>query len=401
MKINLVYLLIGISLYSCNSKNENQVGDQKNKSMVIVEIANAESEKLALSIQGGDYENRKTQKIENGKAIFEVEFFDSDVVWIESVYNIENINGPRWFIPILLDNDTIVVKSKLIRDSVQISETEFEKYYAFREIEFKRSNLNINYKENSKKLFDLAIKEPIGYDQFDSLNKKVFPMQRIKMINLFENEFSNLNQRIQLELLDDMLNFSAFEPEYLNDENREEINLIYYNLSDLTKSANYRLKKVEFLLSNINNYGKENQLTFKNFNLIDIYENKVDLQNIVKQNELTVFYFWFSSCGPCRSFNENINNDIIKELNENDIEFVSINTDINKEYWKKASKQDNIFWQNLYGGNLRDDIEIEYGFKGYPFKVIFNRNLELIDFNISKPKDLLELIKLKKRNQIK
>jgi thiol-disulfide isomerase/thioredoxin len=395
MKINFIYLIIAITLFSCNS--ENKIDNEKNNAVVVVEIANAENEELVLSVQGEDFEDRKTQTVEDGKAIFEINISNSDVGIIESNYNLENVKFMRNFIPLLLNKDTIVVNTEIVRDSVQINDSEYLTYYNFNNNIYKKNKRNIVYRENSKKLFDLV--KGITYSQstLDSLNKKILPEIRSKAIRLFNEEFSNLNDRIQLELLHHLLNFTAFEPKFLGDENRTEINNIYYKLSDLDKSASYRLKTVEYSISNINNYGKENQLNFKNFSLININNDHIKLNNITKQNKLTVFYFWFSGCGPCRSFNQSIKSEIINKLSENNIEFVSINTDFNKEDWIKASKKDNISWRNLYGGNLRDDIEFEYKIRGYPTKIVFNNNNEFIEFSFSKPDDLLKLIKLKKK----
>lgn len=394
MKIIFIYLIIAITLFSCNS--ENKIDDRKNNSVVVVEIANAENEELVLSVEGKDFEDRKTQTVEDGKAIFEINISNSDVGIIESSYNLENVKFMRNFISMLLNNDTILVNTEMVRDSVQINDSEYLTYYNFNNNIYKKNKRNIVYRENSKKLFDLV--KGITYSQstLDSLNQKILPEIRSKAISLFNEEFSNLNDRIQLELLHHLLNFTAFEPEFLNDENRTEINNIYYNLSDLDNSANYRLKTVEYSISNINNYGKENQLTFKNFSIININNDHINLNNITEQNKLTVFYFWFSGCGPCRSFNQSIKSEIINKLSENNIEFVSINTDFNKEDWIKASKKDNISWRNLYGGNLRDDIEFEYKIRGYPTKIVFNNNNEFIEFSFSKPDDLLKLIELKK-----
>lgn len=394
MKTNFTYLIIVITLFSCNS--ENKMDSKKNNSVVVVEIANAENEELVLSVEGEDFENRKIQTVKNGKAIIDINISNSDVGMIESKYNLDNVKFMRTFIPLLLNKDTIVVNTELVKDSVQIDASEYLKYYNFNNNIYKKNRRNIVYKENNNKLFDLTKGITYSHSTLDSLNQKILPEIRSKAIRLFNKEFSNLSDRIQLELLQHLLNFPAFKPEFLNDENRAQINNIYYNLSDLDKSANYRLKTVEYSLSNINNYGKENKLAFKDFSLIDINNDEINLNSITKQNKLTVFYFWFSGCGPCRSFNQSIKSEIINKLSENSIEFVSINTDFNKDDWMKSSKKDNISWRNLYGGNLRDDIEFEYKIRGYPSKIVFNNNNELIEFSFSKPDDLLKLIELRK-----
>lgn len=401
MRIFFIYVLIAITLISCNFQNKNKFDDGKNNSVVVVEISNAENKKLILSVEGEDFENRQTKTVENGKAIFEINIVNSDIGMIESYDNVENVNWTKHWIPVLLKNDTIVVKTEMVKDSIEIDDFVYVPFDVFDNNIYKKSKKNKVYEENKYKLYKLSEDITYSASTLDSLNQKILPEIRSKTFSLFSNEFSDLSDRIQLELLNKTLNFSAFEPKFLDDGDREKLNKIYSSLFDLDKSANYRLKTVEYSLANINNYGKKNQLIFKDFSLIDINSKNIDLSTITKQNKLTVFYFWFSSCGPCRLFNQNIDSEVINKLSENNIEFVAINTDRNKEDWMKSSKKDNIFWKNLYGGNFKDDIEFEYEIRGYPTKIVFNNNNELIAFSFYKPEDLLNLIELKQETQIK
>lgn len=400
MKKNIINLLLAALLFSCNSDNKNDK-DNIETAVVVVEISNAENKKLVLSVEGEDFENRQTKTVENGKAIFEINIVNSDIGMIESYDNLENVKHTTHFIPVLLENGTTVVKTEMVQDSIEIDEFVYVPFDVFDNNSYAENKRNEVYRENRGKLYKLS--EDITYSALtlDSLNQKILPEIRSKTFSLFNNDFSNLSDRIQLELLNKTLNFSAFDSKLLDDGDREKLNEIYSSLFDLDKSANYRLKTVEYSLANINNHGNKNQLIFKDFSLIDINNKNIDLSTITKQNKLTVFYFWFSSCGPCRSFNQNIDSEVINKLSENNIEFVSINTDRNKEDWMKSSKKDNVFWKNLYAGNFKDDIEFEYKIRGYPTKVVFNANNELIDFSFYKPEDLLKLIELKQENQIK
>jgi thiol-disulfide isomerase/thioredoxin len=153
---------------------------------------------------------------------------------------------------------------------------------------------------------------------------------------------------------------------------------------------------MEYKLWRINNYGQEEKLSFTNFELLNLANESIVLRDLLQDNDYIVLYFWFAGCGPCRAFNEKITEKLINELRQNKIELISIGTDFNKSSWQKASEQDAIFWRNLYGGHVKDDIEIAYRIRGYPTKVIFNKKLELVDFKFIRPEELLELVKSNK-----
>lgn len=394
----LLFNLIVLTLLCCNSNNNSKKLGNSKKSVVVVEVPNAEDEKLVLSVKGEGFENQKKQTIKNGKAIFDLNYNNSDIALIESFYNLENINFMFIKIPVLLENDTIILNTEMVKDSIRNGE-KFKYFYDFNGESFKKSSNNIKYKKNKNRLFNLAKGITYSVNKLDSLNQKVFPEIRSNAINLFHNNFSKLNHRLQLELFHDMLNMTSFRPEFLNNKEKKAINDIYHKFSKLDQSANYRLKTVEYLVSDINNLDSKKKLSFKNFNLIDSKNNHVNLENIVNQNKYTIFYFWFSGCGPCRAFNKKIDNDILQSLKNNNIKLVSINTDSYKQNWIKSSEQDNIFWDNLYAGQQKEKIEHEYRITSYPTKVIFDKNLDLVEFKFSSPKDLLEIKDLKLNNK--
>jgi len=395
MKILYFILIISLCL-GCNIKKVDDI-QEESTSTVVVKMTDADNHRLVLSIQGEDFENKITRKVKNGQAIFNVPYEYSDIAWIESEYNLNNINGNRTYIQVLLENDTIVVQSDLVKDSIQYAENEFVPFYVFDKIRFNKGTKNNVLRDATEKLFKPSKDIVYSFETLDSLNNIVFPSIRKKALDLFKNEFNSIDQRIKADLLNKMLDFHSFNPAYLNESERKSINNIYNSFSNIKQTYDYRYKILEHQIEEINNYNNEDHLSFVDFNLIDIENNSVSLNNIVKTNDYTVLYFWFSNCGPCRRFNARIDKSLIQELRDKKVEIISINTDFNKHWWKKATEQDDIFWGNLYGGHIRDDIEISYRINGYPTKVIFNKAYELVDYKFLNPDELLGIGKVDNR----
>lgn len=391
MKLISFFLILFFIATGCKDSKKSYNINNLNSTTVIVKMANADGKKVELSVEGDDFETRQTQTIEEGKTVFKVPYSHSDIAFVESKYNIENIKLMRNFIPLILEQDTIIVESKLTKDSIQVTKSKCRTYYNFENIKFLKGRRNRSLNENSEKLVDLSEGFVYDFSKLDSLNNTVFPSMRKNTIELYNDEFTGLDQRVQLELLYDILNGVKFKPKYLDSISKKALNDFYYGLTDFEDAASYRLKTVNNRLSNVNNYGNKKELAFKNFTLENNKNEKINLSTSIKNNKLTVFYLWFSGCGPCRNFNRKMEKDVIEKLKKNDVELISVNTDSNRNFWKKASKQDDIFWKNIYGGNIKEDIEFAYDINSYPTKIVFDNNFNIIDFKFSSPNELLEL----------
>ena len=129
---------------------------------------------------------------------------------------------------------------------------------------------------------------------------------------------------------------------------------------------------------------------FKDYNLLSADNLEMKLSSIGESNNYTVLYFWWSGCAPCRKFNRTVKPKLYKELNSKGIELVSISVDESTEKWRKASERDRISWINLYAGPVTG-IRQDYGVRGYPTKVIVNKNLKFVDFEFSTLAELMEL----------
>ncbi|MEM6717775.1 MAG: TlpA disulfide reductase family protein [Bacteroidota bacterium] len=387
---NTLFILLVLILWSCKKESKTTEPNEK-IATVIVNIKNAENQNFVLSILGEDFENRLSSQVKNEQLIFEVPYAYSDLAWIESQYNLDSVQNIRNIIPVLLENDTISITANFLKDSIQYTETEFYPYYTFKNIDFKKGAKNITLETATDQLY--ALNEGIIYsnDVLDSLNRTVFPKIRKEGLALFTNEFRDFDTRIKAELFSTMLDFFSFSPEYLNEDETNEINRLYGDLSTIKESYAYRFKMIEDQISRINEYGNEQQLSFTDFNLIDDENQKVSLRQVANKNKYTVLYFWFSGCGPCRNFNKKMNKDLTEQLTEKGIEVVSISTDFDKTRWENATATDSIFWRNFYGGNIKDDIEIAYKIQAYPTKVIVDSDLKVIDFKFINPNDLLAL----------
>jgi hypothetical protein len=227
----------------------------KKTATVIVEIPNAENYDLVLSVQGENFEDKITQKIKKGRATFKVPYSHSDVAFVEWQHNLDNHQGNRTFIHVLLEEETILVQSKWESESMQVSETDYKPFYLFEDVVFKKSKMNQTRYEAAYKLFALnRVKGWINHTMLDSLSKFFFPQQRKDAIQLFESEFYKLAPRIQAEMFNTMLSLMAFEPEYVSEDDRKAVNRIYSGFSNTNPAWDYRFKILEYKLWNIN-YG--------------------------------------------------------------------------------------------------------------------------------------------------
>ncbi len=100
-----------------------------------------------------------------------------------------------------------------------------------------------------------------------------------------------------------------------------------------------------------------------------------------KPDNITVIDIWAQWCGACRISNSKAITQFIKRVNKakGKIDFISISIDKDSLNWKKATKEDNIFWKNILflstEGNLVPDFIQN---NGIPLYFIMNKEEEII-----------------------
>lgn len=231
-------------------------------------------------------------------------------------------------------------------------------------------------------LFEQIVEElgPAAYNYGDpkkqaELVEKEFPAAKVRLMAFFEKLVSsNTNEWVLLNLLEANINLNdhPFSVEYLDDGQRKQLLGFLNNMSFSAKSTETFTR-----LFNLLN-GKPTQIIFTDFSVTTLNQDTLLLSDIIKKQEFTALYFWWSGCGPCRIFNAEVDEEHLKTLEEKGIQLVSINFDRAKELWYKATTKDQISWQNLYSGE-KSDLYYAYNVSYFPTKLVFNRNAELIE----------------------
>jgi thiol-disulfide isomerase/thioredoxin len=116
--------------------------------------------------------------------------------------------------------------------------------------------------------------------------------------------------------------------------------------------------------------------TAPDFTLKSIDGNNFTLSSI--QKEYIVLDFWGSWCGPCVSGFPKM-----KEYHnkyKSQIEFVGIACKDQKEKWENYVKENELDWIQLINNDDIDfDVSVMYSVKGYPTKLILDKDLQILD----------------------
>ncbi len=108
----------------------------------------------------------------------------------------------------------------------------------------------------------------------------------------------------------------------------------------------------------------------------------------LKKNYI-VLDFWGSWCMPClKGFPK------MKEYHKkykNEVEFISIACNDTKESWKKAVKENKLDWLQLINNSDMDlDVSIKYSIKGYPTKIILDKNKKIVEIFVGESNEFYE-----------
>ncbi len=88
------------------------------------------------------------------------------------------------------------------------------------------------------------------------------------------------------------------------------------------------------------------------FKLTSLSGEEVDLDSVLKQNEIVLVDFWASWCGPCRAQFPALT-EMYSEFTDKGFEIVGVSVDSTQEDWLEASEEEEIPWINL--GEINED----------------------------------------------
>jgi thiol-disulfide isomerase/thioredoxin len=160
--------------------------------------------------------------------------------------------------------------------------------------------------------------------------------------------------------------------------------------NELKKSVSYNIiqgyiKKRE----DLEKYGYR-----KNFNWIDINNNKYSFDQAKNGKQMMLLIFWASWCSPCRQE--------IPELKKfyNDykdkVSLVSLSIDNNFDNWKGAVEKEKMPWLNLSGlPARRNGIKKEYNISSVPNLILLDKNGKVLINGLNNLPEVIKIINKK------
>ena len=108
-------------------------------------------------------------------------------------------------------------------------------------------------------------------------------------------------------------------------------------------------------------------------------DKKVQLSDF--KGKVLVVDFWASWCGPCRQEIPKMKA-IYADYNRNDVEFLSISIDKDREKWLKAMKEENMPWKLTWVKDSGKQVMDLYQFTGIPYILVLDRDGKIFRKNL-------------------
>lgn len=379
MKI-IIYILILFICFSCEVNTSITEGFSYTISGIVKDHDGVE---LSLIPQGGNIEDRITTVVENGT--FEFKGKSSSVmpaqIRIES--DVKNSIEFSSSSTVLLEPGEVLLTFDLSKE---------ENNYRFSKPVIIEGRLN---SELYKFIADYKLAVKGGSWVFndsiriDSMKRLVYPITRNNVFSLLHNQFEKGHPRINAYIFKETIIGSLNGKGFLSKDNLslndiKEISILHAKL-DTTNISNEDSDLFDNVLLQLN--GNSDAVVFKDFTLPDQKGHNYNASELVGRNNYVIMYFWFSACKPCRTFNIQMK-EHYSELRAKDIEIVGVNVDTYKSQWIQSSEKDGIEWINLFAGDT-SGLEEKYGIRGFPFKMVFDKNKDSQDIHLTTTENIL------------
>lgn len=354
-------LLIFISCANQEEKNENGF-----EYVIKGSVSSGDSIFISLYIPSNGLDNRQTVQIINGKYEFKGYAKNYESAYIRFERDIVNPGNIWCNAHIFIEKDTVVF-------DFNVDTTDFG--FCFKDMVYQKGSNNLYYFNTQDKFS----KDPIWiYSdsiKMDSMHKYVYPGIKDNILKNYKMFFhKNQYQIVSLYYLDNIVNNMrrVFTKEHLTEKEKEKIKIFLTAID----SSLYNTQMYIHVKNSVYNLTEEKEFSFKNFTLINEYNDSANISDIISRNNITVIYFWWSKCVPCRNFIHNTSPKY-HEIKEKGIEILTINTDESNKLWKQISKKDSINWENLYAGD-NSEIAAYYDIQRYPTIFIIDSTFNLV-----------------------
>lgn len=258
--------------------------------------------------------------------------------------------------------------------------------------------LILNYYFNSPQVYNLLTSSTFLSDSVTNPYNEYHYLSKLLYYNLFNSKLSSTNSK----KINNYLDYDSITTR-IKDTWQEKTKMIY--LENMARSDNrvndFKRKFDEF------NQEYDNQV-FKNYienkyliDLKDLYNSplkvnlvnsKGEINNLSKlvdslEGKLIYIDYWASWCGPCRKAMP-ASKELRNKYRNQEIEFLYLSVDNNKEDWLKASKTEelnflyhNYLVLNHHDSNLKNELKIDR----IPRYLLYNKKGELIDHDAPGP----------------
>ncbi len=373
-------VFIGLCMLSC--KNE-EVSNTDFEFVITGKVNNAEGVKIALIPEGSSTEDRLTAIVKDGVFRFEGKSDRIKSATLRFEDDIIQMRGSYATSMMLLEPGQVAI-------NFDIGGEEGEYRFlapTYEQGDKNKEVLDFFYKfkdaiEGGSWIIGDSIKN-------DSMVRLVYPKARKNALNLFDTQFEDGTPEVSSFLFSEIIiqrlhSSGMFDKENIDIADIKSVSRLFYNVDSTSISSDkYEIMRNAVFQLNSNSAFRP----FVDFTSSDAENVDFAMSDLLKENEFTLLYFWFTECNPCRKFNREMKYNYAI-LQSKGIEVIGVNVDDSRAKWQKSSLQDDILWKNLYVGD-NSGVETKYGIRGFPFKLLFDKDLKTVDVDIKSVEDVM------------